>query len=271
MSRSIAAPRPRRSWGSIAATAFSLVSVAIIATVVLAMLAGYRPVVITTGSMGDAAPVGSLVIASPADASTIEVGDVIVMRRSGSSPITHRVIETGRDDASGPFVLTKGDANPEPDATPYALGDEELVARWVVPRAGSVLVALRDPRLLLGALGFLLVVGTAITLRRIWFADAGQHDDEPAHANWRPPPAPVTAPLDHQVPATAGWDPPRRDGGPHEAGRDFGAELDPVVLGDPVTVDPTVPPPPGHPVGHQLTGAVTPPPAAPHHHPVTAR
>ncbi|NND74490.1 MAG: signal peptidase I [Ilumatobacter sp.] len=192
---------PARSWASIAATAFSLLSLACILLVAGALALGYRPVVITTGSMGDAAPVGSLVIASPSAGTSIDVGDIVVMRRPGSAPITHRVIEIGRD-ATGPFAITQGDANPDPDGVPYELGDDdELVARWVVPGAGSVLTSLRDPRLLLGVLGLLLIVGTVMTLRSIWSSD---DEDERGHPSPAVPPPPRSGrPLPPPVPAGA--------------------------------------------------------------------
>ena len=99
------------------------------AIVVGALAAGYRPVVIQTGSMGDTAPPGSLVIAAPRSGAAIEVGDIVVMRRPGATPVTHRVIEI-EPAANGSFAITQGDANEAPDAAPYPLGPtEELVAR----------------------------------------------------------------------------------------------------------------------------------------------
>ena len=66
---------------------------AILAAAILvgALAAGYRPVVIKTGSMGDTAPPGSLVVAAPRAGDAIDVGDIVVMRRPGATPVTPRM------------------------------------------------------------------------------------------------------------------------------------------------------------------------------------
>ncbi len=180
-----------RSLSSIAATTFAVLTLICIVMALGGLAAGYRPVVITTGSMGDAAPTGSLIVAGPRAADDIAVGDVVVMRRAGSAPITHRVIEL-RDDGDGRYALTKGDANADPDPTAYRLSDEELVARWTVPGLGSALESLRDPRLLLAILALMLVAATVVTLRTIW---SGDDDDPPAGGGGRAPLPPPAAPL----------------------------------------------------------------------------
>ena len=86
--------------------------------VVVALAAGYRPVVITSGSMGDAAPTGSVIIAAPTG--SVEIGDVLVMRRDGSATITHRVVEIERQ-AGARYAVTQGDANIDRDIEPYRL------------------------------------------------------------------------------------------------------------------------------------------------------
>lgn len=239
--------RARRSWGSVVATTLAIAMLAVILTTMGGLAAGYRPVVITTGSMGDAAPTGSLIIAAPTGADDIAVGDVLVMRRPGTAPITHRVIEI-LDDGDGLQVRTKGDANPDADPTAYRLSDEELVARWTAPGLGSALQSLRDPRLLLAIVAVLLVAATLITLRVIWSGDDDhdrdrdddEHDDRPAALPVAAPlPAPATAPrtLAPPSPAPAVPSPPitaplapsplgdarSRHRDPHGSGLDAGA------------------------------------------------
>ncbi|MCP5028118.1 MAG: signal peptidase I, partial [Actinomycetia bacterium] len=86
----------------------------------IGLLQGYRPVVITTGSMRPTAPPGSLVIAQPV--SDVAIGDVVIMRRDGRATITHRIVDLERNGAGAPFAITRGDANSEVDSAPYALG-----------------------------------------------------------------------------------------------------------------------------------------------------
>lgn len=255
--------RTTRSWGSIAATAFSLLSITVIVVVLGALAVGYRPVVITTGSMGDAAPVGSVIVAAPRAAVDIAPGDVLVMRRPGAAPITHRVLEIG-DDGAGPFARTKGDANEDPDATAYQLGDEELVAQWVVPGLGSALQSLRDPRLLLGLLALGLIVATIVTLRVIWSDDERNNRPRRGHpaspvppppGSGRPLPPPVAAALRALAAGAADvqrcrWHQPSPLGGarfrnrnPHGMGLEFGADRGaghtaPLTSGDPATEHP---------------------------------
>ncbi len=132
----------------------------LIGLVAAAAVAGYRPVVLTSGSMAPTAGAGSLVIAAPADPDELSVGDILVMERDGGILVTHRVIELS-DDGSAVTVLTKGDGNSAADPDPYLVNDTHLTGRWVVPRAGSVLTALATP---LGPVVLILAVALAITL-----------------------------------------------------------------------------------------------------------
>ncbi len=126
---------------------------------------GYRPVVIQTGSMGTAAPPGSLLVARPER--SVDLGDVLVMRTEGRATVTHRIVGIEQTPA-GPMAVTRGDANPDVDPESYALGAEELTARWVVPYAGRWLSSIRSPTIGLALL--LIVVGafSFFALRRIW-------------------------------------------------------------------------------------------------------
>jgi signal peptidase len=161
--------------------AFAMIGCAVM--VLVALASGYRPVVITSGSMGDAAPTGALVVAAPQPAADVVVGDIIVMSRPDSAPITHRVVAIEQS-VIGASATTRGDANPSDDPVPYRLGDEEMVARWVVPHAGAVLEAIRDPRLVLMVLSVVTMIATVVALRRLWTApgrvDADLSDPSPS-------------------------------------------------------------------------------------------
>jgi signal peptidase I len=142
-------------------------AIALVVVVVGGLVAGYRPVVLQTGSMADTAPAGSLVIVAPRGAEAIEVGDIVVMRNDGEMPVTHRVIAI-EDTAVGPVARTQGDANEFADPAPYALTGDQLVARWIVPGAGAWLERIQEPAVWV-ALGALVVaVLAARALRRIW-------------------------------------------------------------------------------------------------------
>jgi signal peptidase len=131
--------------GALGAAATLVLSALVLVPAVVVLGAawqGWRPVVIQTGSMEPAVPVGSLVVARPVAADDVAIGTILVMRPPGRSPVTHRVIDVDRETG---LATTRGDANPSNDPDRYRLGDEELVARFVVANGGTLLVAAAHP------------------------------------------------------------------------------------------------------------------------------
>jgi len=95
----------------------------IVLLIVPAILAlfGFRAYVIYGGSMGAALPNGSIGITRQIDAESIDIGDVVALKKSSHSlPVLHRVIAIDTSSGTAKFV-TQGDANKEPDAEPVAL------------------------------------------------------------------------------------------------------------------------------------------------------
>ena len=160
----------------------SLVAITSTIVVVTALAIGYRPVVILTGSMGDTAPPGSLIVAEPRPADTIDVGDIVVMRRPGEPLITHRVIEI-ETNGNSRFAITQGDANEAPDAAPYPLnGGDELVARWAHPRLGEWALTVFQPGPALAVVAVATVVIAVQALRRIWATPVALPSPQPSAA-----------------------------------------------------------------------------------------
>ncbi len=148
----------------------------VLSVVLGGLAAGYRPVVVLSSSMGDAAPVGALVVAAPRDGDAVVVGDVVVMRRPATAWVTHRVVEIeGRP--GNRLAITKGDANAVADPSPYPLDGEQLVARWVVPGLGRVLTAVVRPVVVVAAMVVASAVVAGWALRAIW---AGRRTGLPA-------------------------------------------------------------------------------------------
>ncbi|MTE23796.1 signal peptidase I [Microbacterium sp. ZXX196] len=125
----------RRAWVRAAA-----VTVAVLAGVGLALslglaALGVSPLVIISGSMAPAYPVGTIVYSQNVPASSVAVGDVVTTDRfNGPGTVTHRVV---RVEAAGDrIVLTlKGDANQGADREPYEVTEVGIV-RAAVPFAG---------------------------------------------------------------------------------------------------------------------------------------
>lgn len=182
--------RVTRLVGRMLNAAALAVAVAVIAGVLAVgagLAAGYRPVVITGGSMGTTLPDRSLVVARPVD--RVAVGDVLVMRRTGRATITHRVVDLEPVAEGGPlFATTKGDANQHADPAPYPVGRRELVAQWAIPGLGGLVLSAATPLVGTGIVAAVVLVLAGAALRRIWRsgppADDGEEPvggiDEPA-------------------------------------------------------------------------------------------
>lgn len=79
------------------------------------MIIGYKPVVVLSGSMEPAYPVGSLIYYKTASFEDIDKNDAITFYIDSDTLVTHRVVV--KNEISQTFV-TKGDANPTNDADP---------------------------------------------------------------------------------------------------------------------------------------------------------
>jgi signal peptidase I len=142
--------------GAPTATRFEVVlawSVAVIAAVLLAAAAlfltsGGRMFVVETPSMGEAAPVGTLVLDLPVQVSSLHVGDIVSFRVSEApdTTYTHRIIAIDADGG----VHTRGDVNGATD--PWTLTQENIVGTpaLLVPHLGWLFRA--APLLLIGTL-----------------------------------------------------------------------------------------------------------------------
>jgi signal peptidase I len=122
-------------------------------------LLGYETMIVTSGSMGKAMPVGSVAQTKLAPAGAIAVGDIVSFRLpTANVPTTHRVVGVERDGAS--FILhTKGDANQTADPEPVIIKQTESIQRVerVVPYAGTVVHDARGPVGMLALFGIPLV------------------------------------------------------------------------------------------------------------------
>jgi signal peptidase len=133
------------------------------------MLAGYRPVVVYTGSMEPSLSVGSLAFLEKTPSSTLQKGDVITFTDpyQPGRLVTHRIAQTIERPA-GRAYRTKGDANPARDPWTISLPAQAAQVAFDLPLAGYILwySKTREVR-------SLLVFGVALTLlasvlRTIW-------------------------------------------------------------------------------------------------------
>jgi signal peptidase I len=143
--------------------------------VVLGHALGWSVMIVRSGSMEPAVPVGGLVLAQRVSGQDVRVGDAIAVQRTGGGrPVTvlHRIISLSERDGHRVAQL-KGDANPTPDPDPVTLSQPVPRLVLAVPGAGYALSYVRSAaqpsRLLIvggGALGLWLIWGTGRQRRR---------------------------------------------------------------------------------------------------------
>jgi signal peptidase I len=140
--------------GTLVIWAASVTAVAIVLAAAIFYLAGGRWFIVETPSMGTVAPVGTLVLDTPVQASRLHVGDVITFHppTAPAETYTHRIIRIA---ASG-AISTRGDINGATD--PWTLGQADLVGKTtiIIPMLGWLIRAL--PILAVGTLLVLLLV-----------------------------------------------------------------------------------------------------------------
>ena len=115
----------------------------------LPKLFGMTQIIVISGSMEPVVRVGDILLIR--EQSAYETGDVVTYR-SGSSLITHRVIET-----DGTGLVTQGDANNAADA-PIELSQVEGQMLLRIPKLGYAALMLRTP------LGFLITIAGGLLL-----------------------------------------------------------------------------------------------------------
>ncbi|MET3922474.1 S26 family signal peptidase [Arthrobacter sp. UYEF20] len=149
------APRRRRgAWRRGAVVVLATILGVLLTGALLFSLAGGRWFVISTPSMAEAAPVGTLVLTFPEPAEDIRAGDIITFHppTAPDQTYTHRV----RAITAAGGILTRGDLNGADD--PWTLTGGDLVGKSItVPGLGWLIRAL--PILIPGIAGLWILTG----------------------------------------------------------------------------------------------------------------
>jgi signal peptidase len=136
-----------------------LVLLALAALLLGPRLLGLETLVVLSGSMEPALPVGGMVYVRSLPPEDLRVGDIVTFTLPGGDVrATHRVVELRPDEQA---VVTKGDANEDADG-PIAY--ERLVGKvvWSVPRLGRLVTVIQSRQgIPLGAGVLILLVLTA--------------------------------------------------------------------------------------------------------------
>lgn len=156
LSRMQVLARVCRILGTLVLVAVALVG---LCSSVVPRFLGMQSYAIVTGSMEPNYPTGSLVYATPAGGSALQVGDVAVFWRD-DDVIIHRVESI---DAEEHELVTKGDANPDVDVRPVSYSQVLGRVAVCVPYAGYFLMSIgtTSGKLLLG---WVVLMGAALCL-----------------------------------------------------------------------------------------------------------
>lgn len=140
---------------------------------------------VMSGSMGDALPVGSILITRSVESGHINEGDIVLFEDGEDDYVTHRVIEIEEDNGTYRFT-TKGDANEDPDLTPRSgseVGGKKLL---VLPYLGYITSRIRSD---VGLILFILIPAlllAAIQLRVLFRELRADGEGERGEASGRP-------------------------------------------------------------------------------------
>jgi hypothetical protein len=133
---------------SVLAWSVAVIAAVLLTAAVLFLTNGGRWFVVETPSMGEAAPVGTLVLDMPVQASSLRVGDIVSYSVTANPDVvyTHRIVEIDPDGG----IRARGDVNGAVD--PWTLTQDDLVGAPVllVPHLGWLFKA--APVLLIGTL-----------------------------------------------------------------------------------------------------------------------
>jgi signal peptidase len=174
-SRETAVPRVRRAGlrrrANHAASVVLGLALLLLATLLIATLAGYSALIDQSGSMSPAIRAGDMVLAESVPAVVLRRGDIVTFsdRALGGRLVTHRVVAIRRVGARMAF-LTRGDANPVAESwtLPAGASLDRFVLR--VGGLGRATAWMSDGWVRTIVLSLAAgVLGTAL-LRRIWSA-----------------------------------------------------------------------------------------------------
>jgi len=120
------------------------------------LVAGYRPVVVLSGSMEPTYHVGSVIYYKQAPFEAIAEGDPVTFRvGEDGALVTHRVVEKREDTQE---FVTKGDANETADPSPVAFRSiVGKAAGFTIPYAGYLVTWGKRPAVIAVVAGILLL------------------------------------------------------------------------------------------------------------------
>jgi signal peptidase len=103
---------------------------------------GVQPTVVSSGSMSPTLEVGDIAIIQKVDTATIKTGDIIQFYKDNAT-ILHRVVRIDTSEGKT-LIVTKGDANKDPDAIPVPATDVLGKSVFTIPKLGWVHIFIKN-------------------------------------------------------------------------------------------------------------------------------
>ncbi len=126
-------------------------------------LFGYKPFVVTTGSMESNINKGDLIFVKVVDPSTLKVDDIVAFKDSDDRVITHRIIEKIEVDGQNCF-RTKGDNNNTRDKDSACPDQIEGKYTGKIAKIGDFILLIQQPLGFIVMMTFLVIVCILIYL-----------------------------------------------------------------------------------------------------------
>lgn len=105
---------------------------------------GYKPFIVTSGSMENIMPVGSMAIVKEINIDTLKKDDIIAYRVEDGSVITHRIIDI-KEVNGNTYYITKGDQNNTQDQQLVTSDMIEGKYEFKILYLGSIALFVRQP------------------------------------------------------------------------------------------------------------------------------
>jgi signal peptidase I len=154
-----------------ASSVLCALTLVMLAAVLLARLAGYRPLIDYSNSMRPAINAGDVLISHGAPAQSIRPGDIVSFNDSALQGrlVTHRVLAIHAE-RQRLYFLTRGDANAIPERWSVARTGTVAKVDLRIPEVGWAAAWLNNGLARTATLSLLALVLGAALLRRIWRA-----------------------------------------------------------------------------------------------------
>ncbi|BCN82388.1 signal peptidase I [Prescottella equi] len=134
----------RYRGGNVALNVGAVLGVICVLATAVSLIFGIKPLIFRSGSMSPEIPTGALALSKEAAAVDLQAGDVVSVNNEQGTRITHRIHEIVSQEGDSTVLILKGDANAEPDPSPYAVTDVDRVF-FSVPGLGYLVAWLSSP------------------------------------------------------------------------------------------------------------------------------